>query len=139
MNIGVRKFVVAAALAALTASGSGGAAAAAAPRAELPFHYHLTASTTLKKLNLTVVVPNGTFKGAIDLSTFQLTGAIKLPATATQIALGKIPLATAVFKMKATQPVTGTVDFATQHVTATAVFNIQLVSVTTSLLPPRSW
>jgi hypothetical protein len=102
----------------------------------VPFDYWVNATTTLKKLNQTVTIPRGTFKGSIDLAASTLTGSITLPeATAPVSAAGLPPLATATFKISEVKPVTGTVSFATLKVTATSIFNIQLVSLTPAGLP----
>ena len=95
----------------------------------LPFNYYINASTHLKKLNQTVVVPRGTFNGSLDLVTDTLTGTIALPPAKTTVKIAGLPLATATFAMKQVKPVTGKVDFNTFTVTATGVFQIRIVSV----------
>jgi hypothetical protein len=105
------------------------------PQAGIPFNYWVDATTTLKKLNQTVTIPRGTFKGTLDLSAKTLTGSIKLPPAEAPVAIAGLPLATATFKVDEVKPVTGTFDFSTLEVTATAVFNIQLVSLTPVGLP----
>jgi hypothetical protein len=105
------------------------------PQAGFPFNYWIDASTTLAKLNQTVTIPRGTFKGTIDIANSTLTGSIKLPPAQTPVAIAGLPLATATFKVAEVQPVTGTIDFSTLKVTATSVFNIKLVSLTPVGLP----
>jgi hypothetical protein len=90
--------------------------------------WNLDASTHLAKLNQDVVVPRGTLTADIDLVTGNFTGAIQLPPAKSTIKLVGLPLASATFKMTQTKPVTGHVDLATFHVTATATFNIQIPS-----------
>ncbi len=128
--LAVPAVAVAIAVAALAAT-----AAPAAADVTIPFHYRIDASTRLKKLNQTVVVPPGTFDGSIDLTTATLTGSIALPPASTNLRVAGIPAATATFQMVQEQPVSGTVDFSTMAVTATAVFDIRIVSVRPTALP----
>ena len=95
------------------------------------FDYVVNASTTLKKLNQTVTVPPGTFKGTIDFGTGALVGQINLPPATIQMKLaGIVPLVTANVRMIPTKKVTGIVNFdATPfEVTATATMNIRITS-----------
>jgi hypothetical protein len=107
-------------------------ASAATKKADptVPFDYTIHATTTLKKLNQTVTIPAGEFKGTIDLSTFKLTGTISLPPAQSTVAIAGLPLATATFKIAEVGPVTGSVNFSTNKVVATSVFNIQIASLT---------
>jgi len=98
---------------------------------QFAFDYVVNASTTLKKLNQTVTVPPGTFKGTIDFGTGALSGAINLPPATVQIKLaGIIPLVTVNVRMVPTKKVTGLVDFTSTPftVTATATMNIRITS-----------
>jgi hypothetical protein len=98
------------------------AAPAAAANPTYPFDWTINASTHLKKLDQTVVVPEGRFSGRVDLVTGDLTGDLKLPKATTTVQLAGIGLATATFKMSPTRGVTGHVDFAS--ITATAKSNV---------------
>jgi hypothetical protein len=119
-----------------TASGRPAARnAAAQPSSAFPFDYWVDATTTLKKLNQTVTVPRGEFKGSIDFSTTKLTGTITLPPAKAPFKVAGLPLATATFKITEVEPVTGNLDLNTLVVTATSVFNIQIVSVSPIGLP----
>lgn len=109
--------------------------AAAQPSSSFAFDYWVDATTTLKKLNQTVTVPRGTFKGSIDFSTSKLTGSITLPPAKAPFKVAGLPLATATFKITEVKPVTGTLNLNTLVVTATSVFNIQIVSVSPVGLP----
>ena len=113
-------------------------APAASADTKIPFSYTVNASTHLKKLNQTVTVPPGSFTGKIDLETESLKGAITLPnATFTLKLAGIVPLVTATFHIVETKPVTGTIDFTRQPfpVTATSVFDIQVVSLYAGIVP----
>jgi hypothetical protein len=101
----------------------------------LPINWVVKASTHLKKLNQTVVVPPGRFAGSIDLATGDLTGNLTLPPASTEISGAGIPLAKATFQMTQTKPITGHVNFSTLQVTTTASFNIRVVSVDPLGLP----
>jgi len=123
-------------LAFLTPSPAGAAAKSTKTKhPTVPFDYTIHATTTLKKLNQTVTIPAGEFKGTIDLVTFKLSGTISLPPAKSTVAIAGLPLATATFKTVEVGPVTGTVDFKTMKATATSVFNIEIPSVTPTGLP----
>ncbi|MDQ1466288.1 MAG: hypothetical protein QOH10_703 [Actinomycetota bacterium] len=122
-------------LAATTTASASATSAAVGPAGTIPFNYWVDASTTLAKLGQTVTVPRGTFKGTIDIATFNLTGSIKLPPASAVVAIAGLPLATATFKIAEVQPVTGHIDLSTLTVTATSVFKIRLVSLTPVGLP----
>lgn len=100
-----------------------------------PINYKVNASTTLAKLNETVKVPPGTFKGSLNLSTFVLRGNLNLPPASTTVSLGGIGLATATFKLAEAKPITGKVNINKLTVTATAVFNVLVTSVKPLSLP----
>lgn len=119
------------ALAATVAS----ATPASAANPTYPFDWNINATTHLKKLDQTVKVPRGTFKGSVDLVTNKLTGSIALPPATSTVKIAGIGLATATFKIAQVKPVTGTVNFTTFHTTATSVFNIKVVKVSPVLLP----
>jgi hypothetical protein len=111
------------------------ASPASAANPTYPFDWNINASTHLKKLNQTVKVPRGTFKGRVDLVTGKLTGSIALPPATSTVQLAGIGLATATFKIAQVKPVTGTVNFTTFKTTATSVFNIKVVKVSPVLAP----
>ncbi len=95
----------------------------------LPFAYAVRATTHIKKLNQTVTIPKGSFTGSIDVQTGVLTGSIKLPpAKITMQLAGIVPLVTATVQTVPTKAVTGHINFQTLHVSATATFNIRVVS-----------
>src|SRR4051812_22756563 len=76
------------------------------------FDYHVSATTHVKKLDQTITVTGGEFKGVIDLANSALFGAIKLPpATFTFKAAGILPLITATAQIIPRGFVTGKVDF----------------------------
>jgi hypothetical protein len=126
-----------AAVSLLPATTSAGAASGSArPTSGIPFDYWVHATTTLAKLNQTVTIPRGTFTGTIDLTNSTLRGSIKLPEAKAPVSIaGLPPLATATFKISEVGPVTGTINLPKAEATATAVFNIQIVSVTPAGLP----
>ena len=93
------------------------------------FNYSVDASAHMKTLNQTITIKNGTFVGGIDFGSGDLRGKITLPkSTFTFSVGGLVPLLTATAKIIPTKLVTGTVDLNTLTVTATSVFNVQLVS-----------
>ena len=75
-----------------------------------PFDYVVDATTHLKKLNQDVVVPTGTFKGVINLTTGALTGDIVLPPAQTTLSLAGFGLVTANMQIVERQAVTGTLE-----------------------------
>jgi hypothetical protein len=111
------------------------APAASAADPTFAFDWKIDASTHLAKLNQTVVVPQGSFVGTVNLATGALTGDITLPPATSTVKLVGLPLATATFQMTQVQPVSGHVDFATLQATATAVFNIRVVRASPVGLP----
>jgi hypothetical protein len=108
---------------------------ASAANPTYPFNWYINATTHLKKLDQTVKVPRGTFKGSVDLVTGRLTGNIALPPATSTVTLAGVGLATATFKIAQVKPVTGKVNFTTFHTTATSVFNIKVTKVSPVLLP----
>lgn len=101
----------------------------------LPITWTVNASTTLKALNQTVVVPPGTFAGQVDLGTGSLRGDLNLPPASTTMKLLSLPLANAVFSMEQARPITGSIDLAAGTVTTTASFTARLRSLKPTLLP----
>jgi hypothetical protein len=96
------------------------------------FNYNVDATTTVKKLNQTIVITGGTFSGGIDFgsgtSTAPLVGKITLPdSTFTFKAADLIPLMTATARIVPTKAVRGFLDLSTFNITATATFNIRIV------------
>jgi hypothetical protein len=122
---------VPAVLAAVTLS----APAAGAANPTFPFDWSIKASTHLQKLNQTVSVPKGSFKGRVDLVTGKLTGSITLPPASTTMQVAGVGLATATFKIAQVKPVTGTVSFSTFQAKATSVFDIKVTKVAPALTP----
>ncbi len=119
-------------------AGSAGVATAATSNGNAslyPIDYVVKATTTLAKLNETVTVPPGTFKGNLNLNTLELSGKLSLPPASTTVSLGGIGLAKATFKLAETKPVTGKVNLNTLKVTSTASFNVLVTSVTPLGLP----
>ena len=100
-----------------------------------PFDYVVDATTHLKKLNQDVAVPTGTFTGVIDLTTGALTGDITLPPAQMTLNLAGFGLVTANMQIVERQPVAGTLDVATFGVSATAVFDITIVSAYPTATP----
>lgn len=111
------------------------APAASAANPTFPFDWKIKATTHLKKLDQTVTVPPGRFRGSVDLVTGNLTGSISLPPATTTMQLAGIGLATATFKIAQVKPVTGHVDFGTLKTRATSVFDIKVVRVSPVGLP----
>ena len=105
----------------------------------IPFNYRVNATTHLKKLNQTVTVPPGSFVGGIDIDDGTLTGSITLPPAVIKVKLAGIALpVTATVKIVQVKPVTGVVDEAAGFpwpVTATATFNIKVVSAYATGVP----
>ena len=100
-----------------------------------PIDYTVKATTTLAKLNETVTVPPGSFKGNLNLDNFVLRGTLNLPPASTTVSLGGIGLATATFKLAETKQVTGKVNLNNLTVTSTASFNVLVTSVKPLGLP----
>jgi hypothetical protein len=121
------------ALAAGLVAGTAPPAGAANPT--YPFDWSVKASTYVKKMDQTVSVPRGTFKGKVDLVTGRLTGSISLPPASTTMELAGIGLVRATFKIAQVKPVTGTVNFSTLWTRSTSVFDIKVVRVSPVALP----
>lgn len=100
-----------------------------------PIDYTVKATTTLAKLNETVKVPPGSFKGNLNFNNLVLKGVLSLPPASTTVSLAGIGLATATFKLAETKPVTGKVNLNSLTVKATASFNVLVTSVTPLGLP----
>jgi hypothetical protein len=100
-----------------------------------PIDYVVKATTTLAKLNETVTVPPGSFKGNLNLNTFVLRGTLALPPASTTVSLAGVGLATATFKLAETKQVTGKVNLNNLTVTSTASFNVLVTSVKPLGLP----
>ncbi len=100
-----------------------------------PIDYVVKASTTLAKLNQTVTVPPGVFKGSLNLTTFVLRGTLTLPPASTTVSLAGLGLAKATFELAPTKEVTGKVNLNTLTVTSTASFNVLVTSVKPLGLP----
>jgi hypothetical protein len=98
------------------------------------FDYTVNATTHVKKLDQTITVPPGRFKGGINFNTggtlvLPLEGNMTLPpAKFTFRVAGIVPLVTATAKISQTKPVTGGLDWSTFTITATATVNIRIVS-----------
>jgi len=101
------------------------------------FKYSVAATTQIAKLNQTVSPPPGIFQGGIDLASGQLKGSITLPpATFAYQAEGLVPV-TSTAAIVQVKPVTGHVNIGNFKVTATATFNIHILTacVCTPTLP----
>ena len=123
-------------LSTVVASTSVATAATSKSSADLyPIDYVVKATTTLAKLNETVTVPPGSFKGSLNLNTFVLKGKLALPAASTTVSLAGIGLAKATFKLAETKQVTGKVNLSALKVTATSSFNVLVTSVEPLGLP----
>lgn len=120
---------------ALVATMVGSTSPAHAANPTLAIDWKVDATTTLKSLNQTVVVPTGSFTGSVDLVTWDLTGNLVLPPATTVMKLGSLPLASATFEMVQAAPITGHVDLATSTVTTAASFNVRIRSVKPLGLP----
>jgi hypothetical protein len=104
------------------------------------FNYNVDAVTHIQKLDQTIAIKGGTFAGYIDFTKFgsdtsassfilPLKGSISLPpAKFTYRAAGIVPLIHATAKIVPTKNVTGSADVLAATVTATATFNIRIVS-----------
>lgn len=97
------------------------APAAHAANPTYPFDWTINASTHLKKLDQTVVVPEGRFSSSVDLVTADLTGDLKLPKATTTVQL---------------RGVTGHVDFATITATARSNVVIKVLRLSPVFTPP---
>jgi hypothetical protein len=88
----------------------------------------VNASTTVKKLNQTVVIPTGSFKGSVNESSGALKGKLNLPPASTTVSLAGIGLATATFTLAPTKQVTGKINSALL-IKARSTFNIKVTSL----------
>lgn len=82
-------------------------------------------------VNTDVAIPTGSFSGSVETTTGAMTGTLNLPAaTFTYNALFFIPT-TVTFHVDqvGTTPITGTVNFTNNTVTAKDTFNVRLSSV----------
>jgi hypothetical protein len=100
-----------------------------------PFNWDVDATTHLKNLNQDVTVPTGNFTGVVDLTTGQLGGDITLPPASFTFNLAGVGLVTANMQIAETQSITGTLDVSTFAVSATAVFDIKIVSLAPTATP----
>ena len=105
------------------------APAAGASSSQFPLKTVVNATTTIAKLNQTVVVPPGTFSGSLNTNTGRIKGKLKLPPASATVSLEGIGLATATFALAPTKAVTGRLSFSTGELTATSTFNILVTSV----------
>ena len=82
-------------------------------------------------VNQDVTIPTGKFNGSVETTTGAMTGTLDLPATTfTYNALFFIPTTvTYHVDQVGTTPITGTVDFTNNTVTAKDTFNVRLSSV----------
>lgn len=128
----MKRALVASAVAALAILPTA-APAQAAP--EIPIDWTVDASSTLAKLGQTIHIEGGTFKGAYDLGTGQLTGDINLPKVTSRLDIGSLPLADITMKMEQAAPVTGTVDLATMTAHTTSKLNVRIPEIRPVLLP----
>lgn len=116
----------------------GGSVALSAPAQAdptFPINWTVDTTTTLKKLNQTIVVPTGTFGGEFDAGAGTLRGDLALPEASKRLDLGALPLANATFAMEQAAPVTGTLDLGTFEAQTTATFNVRIVSIRPVLAP----
>ncbi len=102
---------------------------------EVPIDWKVDATTTMKSLGQTVVIPTGSFKGSFDLSTGQLTGDLSLPQATQRLDIGKLPLAKVTFAMEQAAPITGSLNIFTMEAKTTASFNVRIVSVKPVIAP----
>lgn len=112
-----------------------GPVAAAAPAPTLPLHWTVNATTHVKKLDVNVTPPPGSFTGSVNLSTGKVVGHLSLPPAHTTIRLAGVGLVTATFVVQPVKPVRGRVDFTTLRVTTHSVFRVLVPSVTPLGLP----
>ncbi len=110
-------------------------AAAKAPHAKVSVHDSVKASTTLAKLQQTVVIPPGTFVGTVAPANGAMRGALTLPSATTTLKIAGIGLATVTVSLTQTKATTGTFNFTTFLVRATSTFNIHVDSVKPLGLP----
>lgn len=94
----------------------------------------VNAQSTIATLSQTVVFPAGSFVGGVSIKTSQMTGNLKLPDATTTVYLEGIGLANATVAVVPTKQVVGKFNFNNNHVRATSVFNIDIVSITPVLL-----
>lgn len=111
------------------------APAATAADPVIPLHWKVNASTTLRFMNMNIVIPEGTFDGQVNLATGELTGDLSLPPAVQQIKLFGLSLASATFAVVQAAPVHGHVDLATLTATVTSSFNMKITQASASLLP----
>lgn len=126
---------LAVALAAPVATPASAATKSRASGAGITVDYNLTATTHIKKLNQDVTIKNGDMLATVDLNTGNLTGHLTLPPATTTITEAGVGVLTATFQMKEAKPISGHINFATLHVTATSVFNILVKSAYLGPIP----
>jgi hypothetical protein len=118
------------------APAAGATARAAAGDPTIAINWKVAASTHLSKLNMSVKVPPGSFKGTVDIANGRLVGKLSLPPATSHIKLGgALTLATATFDMVETRPVTGKVNFTNLAVKTTAQFDIKVTSLEVGPVP----
>lgn len=101
----------------------------------IPINWNVNATTHIKSLNMDVVVPQGTFNGAFDLTDGSLSGNLALPPASKSIELFGMPIASTTFAMTQNGPITGHVDLATMTATVNTSFNFAITKATLSFLP----
>ena len=92
-------------------------------------NYHADVTSTIKKLNQTVVFPRGTASTSLNLDTRQIiAGSVNLPAASTTMSIAGLPLVKVTQKVEQVGQVTGSLDEA-NNVTVTQKFNIRITRV----------
>jgi hypothetical protein len=106
-------------------------AASAFPKGDsvIAFDYNVVATTHVKKADQTIKIGGGKFNGEVDFDTAQLAGHMKLPPVTFTFTEGGIGLVTATAAIVETKAITGKVNLNNFRVTATATFNMLLLSM----------
>jgi hypothetical protein len=94
----------------------------------------VNAQSTIASLNQTTVFPPGKFVGAVSIQTSKMTGNQTLPDATTPVDIAGVGLANVTVRVVPTTEVVGKFNFNNNHVRATSVFNIDIVSITPVLL-----
>lgn len=109
------------------AAALGAAPASADPVVDMSWTVKTT--TTLKKLDERVKLPNGTLDARIDMGTGKMTGNLSLPRATQRVNLPRLPLAEVTVAFEQAAPIKGQVDLTDGTAEATARFQVQIVAI----------
>ncbi len=95
----------------------------------IAFDYNVVATAHVKKADQTIKIGGGKFNGEVDFDTAQLAGHMKLPPVTFTFTEAGVGLVTATAAIVETKAISGKVNLNNFHVTATATFNMLLLSM----------